>query len=706
MESLLTTGGQQSTCTKTETGPPTEAVTTRAETVQYAYAPGRYERSTETTTVAGQTPVERAYGYDETTRRLATVIEAGDSPEAGATYQYDAAGNVERVVSPEGSREYDHDALNQLTSVSVTDGIGTTTELYAFDHAGRRVTRTLSSTAIEAVYAGDTMVAEYADTGTPTTAYHGLGKPAAVDDLTGGETARQHYLYGALGTVQGLSDPSGALAVGYQIDAFGRVGGTFGGGEGDAPAPTPNRRGFTGHWHDPSGLVHMGARSYEPGTGLFLSVDPHSGFQDKPFSLLGYQYAYGNPGRYVDPSGETVWGDAMGYLPGKALEFLDWAPSKIEEVTGGPGVPGAIAGWASGPAKLGWSTIAGTIAATDAVIAIGWASGGEAIERGAGIAVPGTRRARQDVAALQAATDPALFAAIELAMPSGTTEHKRGALAAENTVSGAEAWLVRTGEGVARGDARASQEASAALTGAVLGYGGLRMGVAGKGLPRAAIVAENAGGGASAVPLRVALGGSEAAPFGVTSEARLATEAVTGRGFVNLAAEVGGTELRPQMVRAGTRVTRGPPGAGGGATARRPRLPTDGTWTGVPGDSEFIPNNASVLSADRNVVNVAPGTRIPFRGGDAVFDRFAWDEFTVQGLTGGRGDRRLMLEGLASRYGMTRQEAAAYVQERFFALHHAGGDRVQLIPGGIHGWTCDVAVGVPHRGAASALRRQ
>jgi hypothetical protein len=46
------------------------------------------------------------------------------------------------------------------------------------------------------------------------------------------------------------------------------------------------------------------------------------------------------------------------------------------------------------------------------------------------------------------------------------------------------------------------------------------------------------------------------------------------------------------------------------------------------------------------------------------------------------------------------------VKDRFLALHHAGGDTVQLIPGGIHGWTGDVAAGVPHRGAASKLRRQ
>jgi hypothetical protein len=147
------------------------------------------------------------------------------------------------------------------------------------------------------------------------------------------------------------------------------------------------------------------------------------------------------------------------------------------------------------------------------------------------------------------------------------------------------------------------------------------------------------------------------------------------------------------------------------ADPRSPRLPSDGTWTGTPGDSEFIPNNASRFTTDPRVVNVAPGTRIPFRNGDAVLDKFAWDEFTVEGLTGARGgarsDRRLMLDALTNRYGMaSRNEAAQYLRDRFLALHHAGGNRVQLIPGGIHGWTGNTALGVPHRGSASLRRSQ
>jgi len=147
------------------------------------------------------------------------------------------------------------------------------------------------------------------------------------------------------------------------------------------------------------------------------------------------------------------------------------------------------------------------------------------------------------------------------------------------------------------------------------------------------------------------------------------------------------------------------------ACVRRPRLPSAGTWSGTPGDSDFIPNNTAVLPPidgsdwDPRAVNVPTGTRIPFRNGDSVFDQFAWDEFEVAGLNGGRGgDRSRMISGLAKRYGMRIDEATDYLQSRFLALHHAGGNRIQLIPGGIHGWTGDVALGVPHRGAASAMR--
>jgi hypothetical protein len=60
------------------------------------------------------------------------------------------------------------------------------------------------------------------------------------------------------------------------------------------------------------------------------------------------------------------------------------------------------------------------------------------------------------------------------------------------------------------------------------------------------------------------------------------------------------------------------------------RLPENGVWTGVPGHSDFIPDNPTALGIDW-------GEAIPFRGGRVNFSRWAEYEFTSQRvLTGNR----------------------------------------------------------------------
>jgi RHS repeat-associated protein len=63
--------------------------------------------------------------------------------------------------------------------------------------------------------------------------------------------------------------------------------------------------GFTNEYQDPTGLVYLRARFYSPELGIFLSRDPFPGFLTQPASLTPYQYAFNNPVRYTDPSGEN-----------------------------------------------------------------------------------------------------------------------------------------------------------------------------------------------------------------------------------------------------------------------------------------------------------------------------------------------------------------------------------------------------------------
>ncbi|MFJ6650472.1 RHS repeat domain-containing protein [Streptomyces sp. NPDC091290] len=64
----------------------------------------------------------------------------------------------------------------------------------------------------------------------------------------------------------------------------------------------PGTRGFVGGTDDPTGLLHLGAREYDPAQGRFLSVDPVIDI-DTPAQMNAYSYAHNNPVTKSDPSG-------------------------------------------------------------------------------------------------------------------------------------------------------------------------------------------------------------------------------------------------------------------------------------------------------------------------------------------------------------------------------------------------------------------
>ncbi len=96
-----------------------------------------------------------------------------------------------------------------------------------------------------------------------------------------------------------LSDPegvrltfnsSGVITAYASYDAYGNV---IGGG---LSSVTPF--GYAGGYTDPTGLIYLVNRYYDPSTGQFLSVDPLVGVTDQP-----YQYVGGDPVNGSDPLG-------------------------------------------------------------------------------------------------------------------------------------------------------------------------------------------------------------------------------------------------------------------------------------------------------------------------------------------------------------------------------------------------------------------
>jgi RHS repeat-associated protein len=114
-----------------------------------------------------------------------------------------------------------------------------------------------------------------------------LAPIAQVDGIGGVE-----YLHGdLLGSVRAITDGTGAVVGASAFDAFGSR--TAHTGTADSLF------GFTGNWTDPdTGLVHLRARDYDPGTGQFLSVDPAVDATRQPYAYTG-----NNPLLLTDPSG-------------------------------------------------------------------------------------------------------------------------------------------------------------------------------------------------------------------------------------------------------------------------------------------------------------------------------------------------------------------------------------------------------------------
>lgn len=83
----------------------------------------------------------------------------------------------------------------------------------------------------------------------------------------------------------------------------------YGNPRGPQPTSWPGQETFVGGIDDPTGLIHIGARSYDPTIGRFLSADSILNPSDDQ-QINGYAYADNNPIIYTDPTG--MFTDANG----------------------------------------------------------------------------------------------------------------------------------------------------------------------------------------------------------------------------------------------------------------------------------------------------------------------------------------------------------------------------------------------------------
>jgi RHS repeat-associated protein len=300
--------------------------TTTLASYTYTNAPAGQTATETDTPTAATTPT--AYSYDPNGRL------SGDTPgtSTAVNYNTDASGNL--TTLPNGQTATYNDA-EQLASS--TDG--TTTTNYNYDADGNQTTTTQATTNLTtATWNDNNQLTGYTTSaGSQTNTYNGDGQRTTSTNTPTGGTATTNtylwdttnptprlleddtnlYIYGPTGTpleqiglttgtttyliadrigsVRATLNSSGTVTATTSYDPWGNP--TTSGG---LTATTPI--GYAGAYTDPTGLIYLINRYYNPTTGQLLSLDPLVDQTQQP-----YQYAQDNPTDNTDPTGQACW---------------------------------------------------------------------------------------------------------------------------------------------------------------------------------------------------------------------------------------------------------------------------------------------------------------------------------------------------------------------------------------------------------------
>jgi RHS repeat-associated protein len=258
--------------------------TTKDATTRYTYGNTAQPHTvTATAKTVNSSTVTGNYGYD---------------PAGNTTARQDGASQDGLTWNPEG----------RLDSETTTPGGTTQKASYVYDASGTQLIRRDPSTNTATLYLGATEVHLNTTTGTVTgNRYFGYaGAPTVIE--SGGTNPTLSY---QAGNQQGTNSAVIAAAPTAAANAVTarRAYTPFNTPRGTAnTAATWNQaflddHTFLGKTTDTTtGLVDIGARKYDPGTGRFVSIDPV--FQPgSPQTIGGYAYAGNDPVSASDPTG-------------------------------------------------------------------------------------------------------------------------------------------------------------------------------------------------------------------------------------------------------------------------------------------------------------------------------------------------------------------------------------------------------------------
>jgi len=209
---------------------------------------------------------------------------------ATTSFTYDANGNLDTKT---GGWDYDWNAENLMTIAKLS---GVQQQAYAYDGLGRRVKvdGASSSTWTVSIFSGMDPIYEKDNAGTVTKYVYANGMRIAKITSSG---AVQYYIGDHLGSTRQVRDSSRGLVFSTDYEPFGKP---------YSPSGTEAYK-YTSEKHDdPTGLVYLRARQYDPDLGRFVSADPVLGSLSAPQTLNRFTYVVNNPLKYTDPSGEVI----------------------------------------------------------------------------------------------------------------------------------------------------------------------------------------------------------------------------------------------------------------------------------------------------------------------------------------------------------------------------------------------------------------
>jgi RHS repeat-associated protein len=260
--------------------------------------------------LGGPAPYWQHWTFDAAGNRLSQTDHTG-SGDRTTTYAYPAAGSAQphtlRSTSGAVTGSYTYDPVgNTLTRparaggsqtltwdreghlATVADGTGTTSYLYDAD--GARLVRR-DPTGRTLYLPGQELRYTAAGGAKATTrSYEHAGQLVAARTTTGVSWLFEDHQDTATHAI----DSTSQQVTTRRHNPYGMPRGSAGG--------WPNEQGFVGGTRDNTGLVHLGAREYDPAIGRFISADPLIDHGDTEQSN-GFTYANNTPVTMSDPDG-------------------------------------------------------------------------------------------------------------------------------------------------------------------------------------------------------------------------------------------------------------------------------------------------------------------------------------------------------------------------------------------------------------------